>query len=372
MSSPMTTGKLSGADQQPEEDSNEAEIWRLLFSFADNWKLLVWLPFAVGVVAILFTYLVKPSFTSASAFIAESRDRSSSPAGGFAGVASQLGLGLALSPSSSPQFYAELLRTRELLETVLTSRIADSRTPEDDSVVVKETLATRWTRPPLRMDKALQRIREVSSVSLNPRTGMIELRVEGVHPAIAQQIAVRILDVLNRFNLERRRTQAGQRRRFAADRLTDVQDSLRSAEKAQQVFLEGNRAPTQNSPLLMLQTERLQRQVSMYQELYTSLRLEYETARLDEVNDTPVITIIDAPNLPLRKSSPSRAMAGIAGGMMGAFLAVVLVLGRAYMSKLRQDRPVEYREIRARMDALMGPFARRFRPGVTADSRRRE
>ena len=66
---------------------------------------------------------------------------------------------------------------------------------------------------------------------------------------------------------------------------------------------------------------RIRRQVEIRQEVYLTLRREYETARIEEVNDVPIITVVDAAVPPVEKSWPKRAAllskASTAGRSMG-------------------------------------------------------
>ena len=121
-------------------------------------------------------------------------------------------------------------------------------------------------------------------MSVNPRTSIVELRVTAPSPDGSALVAKQFLRVLNSFNLEKRQSQAGARRRFLAARLREVQDSLGAAEQRLQTFLEANRQ-FRASPALQARDDAMQRQAQTYQELYTNLRRDYESARVDEVNE---------------------------------------------------------------------------------------
>ena len=68
-----------------------------------------------------------------------------------------------------------------------------------------------------------------------------------------------------------------------------------NAERAREDFLRQNRG-FGNSPELMSEHDRLQRQVAMRQEVYTSLLRSQEQARIDAVRDTPLLAFIDTPS----------------------------------------------------------------------------
>jgi hypothetical protein len=82
---------------------------------------------------------------------------------------------------------------------------------------------------------------------------------------------------------------------------------------------------------LIVEEGRLRRQVEVANEIYLTLRREFESARIDEVNDTPVITVVDAAVPPRLRSWPRRtlmmAVAMFVGIGFGLFFAGILELG---------------------------------------------
>src|SRR5207244_4476199 len=90
---------------------------------------------------------------------------------------------------------------------------------------------------------------------------------------------------------------------------------LRTAEQAMQDFLVRNRQ-YQNSPPLQFEASRLQRRIDLTQQVYTNLVQAYEQARVAEVRNTPVLTIIDKPEGSAQPSVRLRTL-GILGVLLG-------------------------------------------------------
>jgi uncharacterized protein involved in exopolysaccharide biosynthesis len=68
---------------------------------------------------------------------------------------------------------------------------------------------------------------------------------------------------------------------------------------------------------------RRERVVGRWEGLTADLLSQYELARIEEVNSTPVITVLDAPDAPSRPSRPKRLrflIAGFAVGLVAAGL----------------------------------------------------
>lgn len=332
----------SAGDAVAEETDLEADRDRgLPEALASRWRSLLLVPLVCGGLAWLLTFLMTSYYTSSTTFITESNEPTKQVQG-FAGVAAQLGLSGSLSPSNSPQFFADILRSRSVVAAVLSSRVPDVRTPgAKDSLVILDLYAPKSGEPSFRLDKGITELRKRSSVSVNPRTNMIEFLVAAPHPIAAKLVAQRFLDVLGTFNLKTRQTQARERLRFISSRLAEAHDSLARQESAQEYFLQTNRT-FRDAPALQAQFERIQRQLSVYQEIYLTVRREYETARVDVINDTPVITIVDSATVPLRRSSPQRGTTAVVGALLGAFLALSYLLGRVSVARLRRTDPAGY------------------------------
>jgi uncharacterized protein involved in exopolysaccharide biosynthesis len=327
--------------------SNPGGDWELLRVFAARWRLLLVLPIAFGAIGGLLTYLIPPTYTSTTTFVAASQRDITASLGNFANVASQLGVGLPTNPTTSPQFYGDVLRSREVMISVLRTRLPDPRTTtRRDSTTVADLYVPGVQPPDIQINDAIKKLKRESGVNVNPRTNIIELNVNSRYPVGAMLVARQFLIALNRFNLETRQSQARERRRFLAARLQEAQDSLARAERVQLEFLEANRGNVRTVPTLDAQYERIQRQIQTYQELYSNFRREFETARVDEINDTPVLTIIDTAAIPLRQSAPRRLLTVVAGAMFGIFVAIGILLVDGYVQRLRLNRPGDYDQFR--------------------------
>jgi uncharacterized protein involved in exopolysaccharide biosynthesis len=131
-------------------------------------------------------------------------------------------------------------------------------------------------------------------------------------------------------------------------------------ENRLQAFLEVNR-DVGNSPLLRFRQERLEREVSVRQAVVSALSQGYEQARIDEVRDIPVITIVEEPRAPALPDSRMvllRAfLALIAGALLGALLAFLMAFAQA----TRTDTADELDEFRRLKRATVRDIRRPWR-----------
>lgn len=197
-------------------------------------------------------------------------------------------------------------------------------------------------------------------------TGIVSLSTETHYPALSADVANLFIDLLNRFNLETRQSNAQERRRFAEERVADAERELLEAEEELKRFLERNRQ-FQGSPELSFQYERLQRRVRIKEEVLTTLRRSYEEARIQEVNDTPLITVIDRAVPPEKRSSPKRKLNVVLAFFLGGMLGVFGAFGREFVERARERDEEEFQELASRWAAIRAqlrsllPGARRAR-----------
>src|SRR6266566_2346757 len=90
-------------------------------------RVVVGLPVAAALVTAALSLLVPATYTATTTFVPEAGRGSRVPAG-LAGIASQVGVTLGGDASQSPQFYADLVQSRELMERVLLARYAFAST----------------------------------------------------------------------------------------------------------------------------------------------------------------------------------------------------------------------------------------------------
>lgn len=278
-------------------------------------------PPVIAVAAVLALTLMQARFyTSTASFMPQTR---SAPAA-LSGLAAQLGVALpAAEATRSPAFYADLLRTRQLLTRVVDARSSDA--------MLIERLARSGRTPALRREDAVRRLRNLMTVDLVQRTGVIRVAVRAPGPVLARDIVVRLIDELNTFNLDVRRSQASAERQFTEQRVAQIRQELRDAEDRLQTFLQRNREFA-SSPQLRFEQDRLAREVAMRQQLYTSLSQAHEQAKIDEIRDTPVIVVVEGPEAPVKPDSRGLLRKGFLALLGGLVLGTALAFAKEHLA----------------------------------------
>jgi uncharacterized protein involved in exopolysaccharide biosynthesis len=188
-------------------------------------------------------------------------------------------------------------------------------------------------RGPTATDRELSAMENLAKtlldVAVDRTTGIVRFEVRTKNRQLSALVARRMLDLVNDFNVRRRQTQAGAERDFDARRTRAALDSLHAAEAALADFRAAN-IDFSKSPRLAARDAQLQRAVTMGQQVYTTITQRYELANIEAVRNTPVVTVLDAPE-GLVEARPRYTVA-IA---FGAFVAGLLIACVFALSKER-------------------------------------
>jgi uncharacterized protein involved in exopolysaccharide biosynthesis len=291
---------------------------------------------------VLVARLSPRTYTADATFVAQTRPGTSSST--LAGLASQFGFSLpATDPARSPAFYADLLQSDDILRSVAQAQY----TVPTDTGMAAGSLVQFFgyeNRGPLRsLEQTVRHLRSATKVGETTRTGVVSVSVTVRSPVLATMIARRLLGAVNEYNVETRRSQARAEREFTGQRLQQAQSDLTAAEDTLLQFVRRNR-DIRSSPELTFEQDRLSRTVAFRQQLYTAIAQAYEQARIEEVRETPAITVIDQPHEPGTANGRGTVKLAILGLALGAVFGSLLAYYREYLERMRRDPPPEFEE----------------------------
>lgn len=267
----------------------------------------------------------------------------------------------------SPDFFAALLKSREILAATLMAEFRDPRAPsEDRKARLIDILGIEGGSQNERLNKGIRTFAEQVRTRVDLPTGIVSVSVTAKDAGLAADIANAMVTSLNQFNLERLQNQSRERRRFSGERLADAEKELRSAEAAHLAFVQQNRHFSA-SPVLAFENARLERVVQLRQETFVTLAREFEEARIAEVRDTPLLTTIDIATAPDIRTSPHRKRLVLLATLGGLLLGVGLVFAVTTQRFLTSSEAPEVQEFRRTLVETMKdvgslPVLRRLPP----------
>jgi len=338
--------------------SGEVSLLGLLNVFLRRRRMLLVIPIIVTALVIGHE-LVFPRYLSKSMLMpnVESADITK-----LAGIAAQFGINVGGATSgSSIDFYADLLTSRQTLAATLSTNYSFTTSvdgTDTTSGTLLDLLDISGHSPQERLNRGVDKLNDRISLDKDENAGVLTIQVTMPWPLLAEQVNRRLLTLANQFNKGQLQSQAHAERVFLEGRLLQAQGELDSAEARMRDFLEQNRTYL-NSPRLKFEADRIQRRIDQAQGVYTSVAQSYEQSRFDEVRNTPVFTIIDAP-----EGSGARphtwTLLVVIGLILGLIVAVITAFAWEYLSREQRQSGAEQQE-----------FGRLWKETVTALSPRR-
>ena len=324
---------LQRAHLSSSADSGGETLLSLVNILLARRRLIIGLIMVGGVVGFLSGFLSKRTYTSAATFIPQGAESGSSI--DLALAASQFGL--RIPPTSgawSPAVFVDLVRSSDLLTPIVSDTLAVLETRRRATLI--QLFEIEAPSSAERVERAVIRLRNHVRSREARSLGAVELAVTTPWPSVSYQIAQRLVSAVHEFNLEARRQQAVAERAFMEPIVRQSEQALRAAEDRLANFLERNRIVT-GSPELMFERERLQRDVTTQQQLYTSILQKYEESRIGERRNTPVITVVESPRQPVLPNPRNSVLKGAVGGLAGGLVALGLALLLHGLARARRE-----------------------------------
>lgn len=295
--------------------------------------------------AVLAVVLIPPVYQARASFVTNSSSGGIklppglSGAGALGGIAAQMGLGSTADPTESPDFYSELINSRELRTRLLNSRFDDPRTTTaGDSTRLLDVFRIRNKDPQRRVEIGLKLLDQATDVSFFEKTNLVKLAVDTEWPQLSAQIANRTLHFVSEFNREQRTSRARSNRTFLESRVRRARTELDAAEARHRFFYDQNRS-YKSSPALVFQEQQLQRDADRTAELYLLLQRQLETSLLEEVNDAALITVVDSAVAPRKAEWPRYGLLLMSTLVGGTILGVMFAGGATVLADWRTRNP---------------------------------
>jgi uncharacterized protein involved in exopolysaccharide biosynthesis len=160
------------------------------------------------------------------------------------------------------------------------------------------------------------------TLSKDTKTGILTLSTVFPTQQLAYDVNKYCLELLNQYIQNSMKSQAKDKRQFIEHRLNEVKNELTNNENHLVAFKDRN--VNISSPKAYLEEQRLVREIEFSQQIYIELQKQYEMARIQELNDLPLIEVIQQPEKPIVRTKPARKQIIIIGLLVGLFSGIIL------------------------------------------------
>ena len=290
----------------PVED--EINLLDLLIVFAKNKKMILSVTFLAALLAVGLSMLMTNVYTGTAKIMLPQQNQSSASAmlgqlGGLAGLA-----GGSMGIKNPADMYISMFKSRSLMEKIV-------KQFDLQQVYDKKTLTD-----------TLKALEANSNFSAGTKDGIITIEVNDIDPQRAANIAnafiEQLVDIMKNFAL----TDASQKRTFFEQQMKQAKDKLTDAE----IHLD----KTPNTSLQYLDAVRTLK----YQEvIWEIMSKQFESAKLEESKDFPLVQVLDKAIPPEKKSKPVRSLIVIISTLVAFLLAVIWAFIREAMQRAKEQ-----------------------------------
>lgn len=316
---PEPSSQQESSSTQAESSSGDLTMLQLVNVLLRSRVVIVLTALVIAGTTGVIVLLTPRTYSSTTSFLPQAGN----PASPLSGFAAQFGVDVSGATSgSSPQFYAELAGSRHLLNKVA----GESFVIDGQRRSLAEILETSDPNPLVQRELTIRALQAAVTTAVDLRTSIVTVSVRAPTPQVARDLASRVLSAISLYNVETRQSQARAERVFTEKQLADAATELRRTEDELESFLKSNRIL--GSPSLVAEKDRLSSKVTLRNQIYAQLAAAYEQSKLEEVRDTPVLTVLDPPEAPIepdRRGLVTKTLLSFIIGMLVVAVLAVLI-----------------------------------------------
>ena len=284
-------------------------------------KLIVYIVAVSTAVAVVVSLLMPNYYRAMATLLPDTEKGKLASLGGVSELVSLAGLNM--GEPSLVKLYPRIIVSEAVLRNVIYVKYHTEKSA--DSVTLSELWNVPGDTHELIYERTLNLLRDLLDVSMDNKTNVVSIAVETKDPLISAAIVNNITSELDKFIRTKKTTSAGEERRWVEARLAEVKNDLEKSENALKGFREKNRRVI-DSPELLLEQERMMREVQINTALYTELKKQYEVIKIEEIKNIPIITIMDPAYPPALKERPHRSVIV----MTVFFISIAAALGYVF------------------------------------------
>jgi len=269
-------------------------------------KVILFATLLASISFIYFSFIALPVYTAKASVIPVGDN--GSDLSGFTGAAAQLGLALPVNNQATiawDELFFEILRSSGIQRKLLQEKflVNNSEKPESLRDLLVNQLSIKNKNVKNRNLIIKKHLKDRIRISKTRFSPLINIEIDAFNASLASDMINRLIAISNNMQVNIKTRQMGQKRIFIAERIEEVKVDLSLAEGYLKSFQERNRRPNK-SPSLLLEESRLAREVTLQNNLYLTLKTQYEEAKIEEVERTPMVETVDEPVPPIDKAGP--------------------------------------------------------------------
>lgn len=329
---------MKSNDQFSKTHEREISFIEIALLIAQNIKLIIIIPSFLCLCFLIHILFFKtPNYVSVSKIMSSSKGASARNQA--FGIAAQFGIPIPTEDSEAKWVYPEIIRSRTLSRAMLKRRFHDSISGKE------KALLAILINSENKSDKNQKFVESVGidillsmiSVDENIKTSTLTISVASKNPLLSTNINEALIEELDRHQREYNKTRTNQSYNFIENLIVEKKKELELAEEKLKEFSNRNRR-MENSPGLMLQRQRLDREVIVLTGVFTTLKQQLETVKIESVKESDYVVVIDPPEIPLGPANKGSKLLFLFVGFFGIGLAISVAFLESYLKNSKQKK----------------------------------
>jgi len=336
-----------------EEDT--ISLTDIMLTLARQLKIIIITPTILCTLTVIYVlFFVKPVYTSTSKIMSSSSGGGVSQA---AGLAAQFGIAIPTGQSEPKWVYPEIIKSRTLTRTVLKHKFDTNEFGPQKSLL--QILTYGNDEPEFNLDTleimGVNNLLKMIEVSEDIKTAILTLNINASEPILAAEINKVLIEELDAHQRKYNKAKTSDTKQFIEERIIDTEKELMASEEDLKVFMDRNRR-IENSPALQLEKQRLGREVTVLTGVFTTLKQQLETTKIEEVKESDYVVVLDPPEAPLQRSKPNKRLMVILAGILGIGLGMVLAFVREFTANSEKEEKDKMTEAKSLVRQHLSDF----------------
>jgi len=342
--------ELSNAPGQTNEtneyyEHDEQEFVKILFSFFEkvnkNRLIIVLCP-----IIFVFSSLINLRFYTQDIYVSKSKIVPVSDGAGGAELsnwaAKKFGVSLGGSKKvslSSTEMVPAIIKSRRLARKLLEYKFDTNQYGKDKpllEILTGQKFETSSWPENIKKRIITNLARDIITVEFENDSPLLNVNVYASEAQFSSDLNIAILDILEKIMNQFKLSRVIEQKNFIENRMIEVKKVLTIAEDGLKEFRDRNRNII-SSPALLLQQARLVRDIEVQTQVYITLMTQHEMVKIEEVQSSSMIQILDHPEAPSRRLHPRPLRSIVLSLFFGISVGVGVIYLKDWLVENRQN-----------------------------------
>ena len=293
--------------------TDEIDLREYVAVVRKHYKLIIKITLGFTILALLVSFVLPSVYEGKTTILIRNSSSSSSSLSQYSGLASLVGVKLPGAAVTSDDLI-DVLQSNSVAEKVL-----------DDLDLVHRIKG--WDSTNLERQQLVDRVKKMIRKPKKPNGSVMEFIASANDAQLAADLANEYVIALSYYWNILNITEAQAKIKYITEALPSVNTDLKKIEQKMR-FTNSN-----GLSILSGQSTPVQRDYDIYNSVYTMLRKELESSKLEAAKDISPFSVVDKAEKPLKRSSPKIILNTLIGLILGGFAGVFTAFFQEYWEK---------------------------------------